>query len=102
MTKRPHISIDPWMFGVPIEQTIAFAKKAGFDGIEYMLTLRDFVFGTDKVVRASKTHDMPITSLHQPLLLLLYSPSVLFPKMFEITKNFPDVRLVNHHLSAFM
>ncbi|MDE2588435.1 MAG: sugar phosphate isomerase/epimerase, partial [Patescibacteria group bacterium] len=84
------------------EETMAYAKKIGFDGIEYMLTLRDLLFGPSKVLKESEYLNMPVTSLHQPLVLLIQTPAWLFPRMLEISKRFPDVQLVNHHLSAFM
>ncbi len=100
--RRPLLSIDPWIFGIPHEETMAFAKKIGFDGIEYMLTLRDLAFGVDEIISYSKKIGMPITSLHQPLLLLIHTPELLFNRMRDICTAFPDVKLINHHLSAFM
>ena len=99
---HPHISIDPWIFGIPLQEMFEFTKKVGFDGIEYMLTLRDLAFGPARVLSLSKKYDMPVTSLHQPLLLLIQTPPQLFPRMLEVPKMFPHVELVNHHLSAFM
>jgi hypothetical protein len=99
---RPHISIDPWLHEISLEEGIAFAKKAGFDGIEYMLTMRDLVFGPSKALRLSEKYNMPITSLHQPLILIIQTPSWLFPRMLIIPKQFPHAQLVNHHVSAFM
>lgn len=102
VSSRPLISIDPWFYDISLDEAIAFAKKAGFDGIEYMLTLRDLLFGPSRVLQLSKQYNMPITSLHQPLLLLIQTPSFFFPRMLSICKLFPDAKLANHHLSAFM
>jgi len=99
---RPLIALEPWIRGIPMEELLTFAKDVGFDGIEYMLTLRDLMFGPSRILALSKKHNMPIISLHQPLLLLINTPSFLFPRMLETAKLFPDVALINHHVSAFM
>lgn len=98
---KPLIAVDLMSIGIS-EEIISFTKHVGFDGIEYMMNLKDFLFKPNVVFNICKKYNLPIISLHQPLLLLLYTPPWLFNRMISISAKISTVQTVNSHLSGYM
>ena len=85
-----------------IDEDIKVAKKSGYDGIDYIATPQDLFVSPSRVLEVAKKYNMPILTLHQPLLLILFSPEMLFPRMIHLAQFFPDLLLTNHHLSGMI
>ncbi len=88
--------------GFSLEELFLFGKEAGFDGIEYVAYMRDLYRSPKRIYNLSKKYDIPVISLHQPPPLVVYTPYVLYPRMASLANYFPDVTLINHHLSGLV
>lgn len=83
------------------EELFEFAKKTGFDGIDYVATLKDLLTLPKKVTSQNSHYKLPILSVHQPLPLIIYAPSFFFQNIFKINKLLGS-KLLNMHLSALI
>lgn len=75
------------------------AKEAGFDGVDYILTLRDLI-KTPSILPLVKKYQIPVLSLHVPIILVAHTPSLAYRLIFRQTTFFPQCKAVNFHLSG--
>src|SRR6476469_10480108 len=54
----------------PTEHTFKLAKRAGYDGVEIMVTNDDGTRDADALLELSERYSLPILSIHAPVLLL--------------------------------
>lgn len=85
-----------------LDELFSFAKQAGFDGVEYLASLKDWVKKPQHIVDLSEKYNVPVLSIHQPIWSIFYSPSFLIPHMVSLAQDFPSVKITNQHLSAFL
>ena len=95
MTPRMLLSLTSASFA----QQAVIVKKMGFDGIDYKASIGD-LFIHYQVHLQAKKNGIPILSLHQPRWLIPYTPTFLFPRMIRLALQFPDLQVMNHHLSG--
>ncbi len=60
------------MYPLSAERGFRFAKLAGFDGVEVMITREETTQSSTALRALSATYDMPIVSIHAPVLLLTH------------------------------
>ena len=89
------LSIHPWLLSFPIDQQVAMAKEAGFDGIDYIATMTELFLQRDGIGKYSKKYNMPVLGVHSPLPLVALTPSVLFSKLlayisFRMLRTAPE------------
>lgn len=85
-----------------LSDQMSLAKEAGFDGIDYIATLKDILIKPHKVIAMSKDFGLPIRGLHTPLPLVYFTPPFLYQRLFNMIANFPDCRIFNVHLSGII
>lgn len=61
------------LLGNSLEQVFAFAKRAGFDGIELTESVTTRWLGSKRIRDISRHYDLPITSVHQSLMRMVLS-----------------------------
>lgn len=85
----------------PVENAFVMAKRAGFDGVEIMVT-NDEVTQDDDALRAmSEKHGLPILSIHAPVLLLTHfvwgrDPKVKLERSAELARAVGAPAVVVH------
>jgi sugar phosphate isomerase/epimerase len=60
------------VYPLSAEQSFRFAKLAGFDGVEVMITREDTTQSATRLRELSAAYDVPIMSIHAPVLLLTH------------------------------
>lgn len=99
---KPLLSVGTLLNKLPLEDQFYIAKEAGFDGIDYVLSLND-LFQVNKNVHAlSEKFEIPIKGVHIPLLLIPYCPEFFFTKLYSAILKFPKCEIFNVHLSSFV
>lgn len=88
--------------GFKRNEIFQFAKEAGFDGVEYVATIRDLYKSPKKILEQLDMYKIPILSLHQPQLLVILTPPVFFSRMISLVTQYKDLHITNHHLSGFL
>lgn len=86
--------------GYDFEENFALAKKAGYDGVDYLASLKDLIQFPTHILEYSRKYNIPILTVHQPIWLVFFSPDILFPFMAKLAAGFPNLILTNHHLSG--
>ena len=85
-----------------LEEQIIVAKQAGFDGIDYIASIKDLFFTPKKITRLTEKYKITINAVHIPVLLVLYTPSFLFLNIKNLLRYFPESQRFNFHLSGFL
>lgn len=98
--QQPKILLTSNIPGYSLEEIFTFASKSGFDGIEYVLSIQDLFLKPKRALNLSKKYNIPILSLHQPILSIIYLPSFLFKNLINNLKYFEQVSVIVIHLSS--
>ncbi|HEV7185213.1 MAG TPA: sugar phosphate isomerase/epimerase [Leifsonia sp.] len=60
------------VYPLSTEQAFRFARLAGFDGVEVMVTRDEVTQSADRLLEMSRRYGLPILSIHAPVLLLTH------------------------------
>ncbi len=79
------------VYPLPTEQAFRLARLAGFDGVEVMVTKDEITQDADALLELSERYELPILSIHAPVLLLTAfvwgrDPRVKLRKSAELAK----------------
>ena len=102
MQQKIFFSVGTLLNKLPLEDQFDLAKKAGFDGIDYVLSLNDLFRQSKKIHELSKKFKIPIKGIHIPLLLIPYCPEIFYHRLYKIISEFPECDVFNVHLSSFV
>ncbi|MCU1581005.1 MAG: sugar phosphate isomerase/epimerase [Microbacteriaceae bacterium] len=88
-------------FPQPTEHSFRLAKLAGFDGVEIMVTNDQDTQDPDALLSLSTRYDLPILSIHAPVLLLTHfvwgrDPRVKLEKSAELARAVGATTVVVH------
>ncbi|MGO3885820.1 MAG: sugar phosphate isomerase/epimerase family protein, partial [Mycetocola sp.] len=89
------------VYPLGLERAFAFAEDAGYDGIEVMVTNEDITRDADAITALSKTYNMPVLSVHAPVLLLTHfvwgrDPAVKLERSAELAASIGASTVVVH------
>lgn len=88
--------------GFTVPEVFSYVENLGFDGVDYLTSIRNFYIRPKHILKLSKRHNLPIISIHQPKLLVPVHPRIFFKRMRVVINFFPDLKLSNYHLSGFI
>ncbi len=85
----------------PVENAFVMAKRAGFDGVEIMVTNDEVTQDADALRAMSEKHGLPILSIHAPVLLLTHfvwgrDPKVKLERSAELARAVGAPAVVVH------
>src|SRR3989344_726760 len=89
-------------FTYSIEDQIQFAKYAGFDGVDYIASVKDLFLRPNDILHLEKKYKIKVKGLHIPLPLVIYTPNFLLNKINNLLNYFPENLIFNFHLSGFV
>jgi sugar phosphate isomerase/epimerase len=89
------------VYPLGVEDGFRLAKAAGFDGVEIMVTNDSVTQSADSLIELSAKYDIPILSIHAPVLLLTHfvwgrDPQVKLEKSAELAKAVGATTVVVH------
>src|SRR5207302_529791 len=88
--------------GFALAEVFPSIEGIGYDGVDYLSSIRNFYIKPKKILQLSKKHNLPVISIHQPKPLIALHPKIFFKRMIHLLEFFPDVKISNYHLSGFM
>ena len=80
------------VYPLACEDGFRFAQKAGYDGVEVMVTREPVTQSVDGIKKLMDTYEMPVLSIHAPVLLLTHfvwgrDPQIKLEKSAELAAN---------------
>ena len=99
---KAYFSVGKLVTKLSLEEQFYLAKEAGFDGIDYILSIPDLFAGCKQISNLSKKYTIPVKGIHIPLLMVPYAPSIGYKKLYQAISFFPDCEIFNVHLSSFI
>ena len=89
------------VYPLGVEEGFRFAKLAGFDGVEVMVTNDANTQSAERLLELSAQYDLPIMSIHAPVLLLTHfvwgrDPQIKLEKSAELARAVGASAVVVH------
>lgn len=89
------------VYPLACEDGFRFAQKAGYDGVEVMVTREPVTQSVDGIKKLIDTYEMPVLSIHAPVLLLTHfvwgrDPQIKLEKSAELAANVGASTVVVH------
>ena len=89
------------VYPLACEDGFRFANLAGFDGVEVMVTREPVTQSVDGIKKLIDTYEMPVLSIHAPVLLLTHfvwgrDPQIKLEKSAELAANVGASTVVVH------
>ncbi|HEV7565634.1 MAG TPA: sugar phosphate isomerase/epimerase [Microbacteriaceae bacterium] len=89
------------VYPLPTEHAFRLAKLAGYDGVEVMVTRDEVTQDASALLALSAKYDLPILSIHAPVLLLTHfvwgrDPRIKLEKSAELAKTIGASTVVVH------
>jgi sugar phosphate isomerase/epimerase len=89
------------VYPLPPEHAFRLARLTGFDGVEVMVTNDEVTQDADKLLELSERYELPILSIHAPVLLLTHfvwgrDPRVKLERSAELARDVEASTVVVH------
>jgi sugar phosphate isomerase/epimerase len=89
------------VYPLGVEEGFRYAKLAGYDGVEVMVTRDETTQSPETLLALSRRYDIPILSIHAPVLLLTHfvwgrDPQVKLEKSAELAREVGATAVVVH------
>lgn len=89
------------VYPLACEDGFRFANKAGYDGVEVMVTRESVTQSVDGIKKLMDTYEMPVLSIHAPVLLLTHfvwgrDPQIKLEKSAELAASVGASTVVVH------
>lgn len=85
-----------------LEEQVSVAKQAGFDGIDYIASMKDLFYPPKAIISLTKKYEIKVKAVHIPLFFVIYTPEFLFGNIQKLIHYFPEIQRFNFHLSGFI
>lgn len=95
-------SVGGLVSNLSLEEQVIVAKEAGFDGVDYIASIKDLFSPPNEIVRITKKYEINVNAVHIPILLVIYTPRFLFNRIIKLINYFPESQIFNFHLSGFL
>ncbi len=89
------------VFPLPLDEAFRLARISGFDGVEIMVTNDEATQDAETLLALSRRHDLPILSIHAPVLLLTQfvwgtNPGTKLARSAELARSVGATTVVVH------
>src|ERR1700712_5499605 len=89
------------VYPLGVEEGFRYARLAGYDGVEVMVTRDEVTQSAESLLALSAKYEMPILSIHAPVLLLTHfvwgrDPKIKLEKSAELARGVGATAVVVH------